>query len=534
MSFAFAAVLLFLGASLAAATFAYVEHEAALRRLVLQDERMLRSGAEEVERVIETRARYSAAYALYLTRDTGEDPNAVFVEDMASFLEENSPFQVGRVFVSVSNASFELLPRTAVHRDLVPTTATGSESIEGGRVYYVSSHKMDELGRSSACLGAEVSYSLVLNATDTPPGGLDDGGGGGAGAGYSVLPVDRRETLDTVFPFLETRMDRLASNTESNETGVSRLVSYMLTTLLQYRILMGEGAVGGPRDAGDMLTPWDVEVAVNLAVMLEELRAFRAVDPRSVEAFDMNNGQKRMDNASILVRDGRIRRIAERSISSLLLRYTREGTLDPADLLALFLCMDARPVNMRAVVSQVLYTVMDQLVLKYLDYFGIPGDGVWDKAHTSSLSYKALDHLDVDQYVTVDADPFPGSEIMGYANATLTEGGSGTAYIGLNGTGYVNWTAGSHPTFSPLFDSVGSGERVFFAWQGGTVKVDASVSLPDFIYDTPVGVEVWIRSPGDAEGESGEGVWERVLEANTTRMWEWLPEAVNDTGGNET
>ncbi|HLE45591.1 MAG TPA: hypothetical protein VI915_01180, partial [Thermoplasmata archaeon] len=157
---------------------------------------------------------------------------------------------------------------------------------------------------------------------------------------------------------------------DGSESEFARIVRYILTTAAQFRVLQGFAMdpYGEPgTSTGSVLSPADVEIAVNLALMLEEMRRFRAVDARSPAALDANHF---LDRAGRFAGEGLVPDAAERTMEQLFATYARGGTVDPADLFALYSAFDADPVRLNRVLAQVLSALLDQQVLRLFEYVG--------------------------------------------------------------------------------------------------------------------------------------------------------------------
>ena len=183
------------------------------------------------------------------------------------------------------------------------------------------------------------------------------------------LPL--RVAVASPFPMLQVGAREVRGAADGSESELSRIVRYVLTTAAQFRALQGfaAGAFGEP-DTGttDVLGPRDVEVAVNLALLLEELRRFRDVDPASVAAFDAAFFE---EMAGAHAGEPLTPPVSDRPLGRLLDAYARGGTADPADLFALYAAFDADPVRLNRVLAQALSAVIDQSVLRVLRYFGV-------------------------------------------------------------------------------------------------------------------------------------------------------------------
>ncbi|MEE9116108.1 MAG: hypothetical protein V3U09_04345, partial [Thermoplasmata archaeon] len=173
--------------------------------------------------------------------------------------------------------------------------------------------------------------------------------------------------IEIPLPFLFSKMNTFQSNSVGSFSEISRLTKYILTTLAQFKVFQGYGmdAKSIPSElvqelrvkrygATDVLTVEDVELAVNLAVLLESAKTFRTWDPQA--AGDLHE---------------------------VLLRYSSGGTIDAADLIFIYL-NDDDGLNLELILAQAIYGVLDQFILKYLDYTGLMplADQVWRGVQT--------------------------------------------------------------------------------------------------------------------------------------------------------
>ena len=175
------------------------------------------------------------------------------------------------------------------------------------------------------------------------------------------ITVDR--LLPDMTPYMTTRLAEFDANGKSEFSDIGRMVRYMLTTLVRFRASQGIGS--GPYDTEkDLLNEGDVELAVNLAVLLEEARLFGTYDGRAVASMDhffyyatdpaVHQGEtswepydptgirpwgsaERKDFARY---QNRMPQGVQRTMASLLGNYVHQGLVDPADLLALYLNLD--------------------------------------------------------------------------------------------------------------------------------------------------------------------------------------------------
>ena len=184
----------------------------------------------------------------------------------------------------------------------------------------------------------------------------------------TVLPL--RTAINSPFPLLQATAREFRGAADGSESELARIVRYILTTAAQFRALQGyaAGQFGEPGTSTvDLLNPRDVEVAVNLALLLEQMRRFRSFDRASAGALDEAFFG---DLAGRYLGDPRVPDASGRTMARLLDAYGKAGTADPADLFALYNAFDADPVRLNRVLAQALSAVIDQHVLRVFEYFG--------------------------------------------------------------------------------------------------------------------------------------------------------------------
>ncbi|MFQ5884453.1 MAG: hypothetical protein ACE5IO_05070, partial [Thermoplasmata archaeon] len=178
------------------------------------------------------------------------------------------------------------------------------------------------------------------------------------------------EDLDSLYPFLDGKMETLVSDSESEFGDVARMLRYMLSTLAQVRVLQGWGGLGQDMPGTDeIISARDIERALNVALILEDAGLLRLTDADAVDAFDLHNPG--------LAKDG--------GLASLLQSWLTEGSIDPSDLYFLYNSQGNAEISIAGMISQAIYAIIDQTTLKYIDYFGL--------AHTADFSLRALQLL---------------------------------------------------------------------------------------------------------------------------------------------
>lgn len=164
-------------------------------------------------------------------------------------------------------------------------------------------------------------------------------------------------------PFFRAKLNEFQNNANTEASDIGRMVRYMLNTVARYRAKTGYGQ--GPFDSPrNILNEGDIELAVNLAIILEEALLFRAVDDDAVQAIDTNyfelhdltravtdrynpTGKRLWGEAEI---SNYIRHVShlpgnplDRSLKNLIDTYLTYGVIDPADLMVMYVCLDNDP-----------------------------------------------------------------------------------------------------------------------------------------------------------------------------------------------
>ncbi len=148
-------------------------------------------------------------------------------------------------------------------------------------------------------------------------------------------------------PLLKFEFDEFKTST-TNLGDFGRMVKYILTTIVEYRILKGYAAGGYAMlsvPVTDVLTKDDVEHAVNLALLLESVRFFGTYDQNMANQM---------------------------GIAGILDKYIRSGTIDAADLYYLWKGFDSTHINFFSVariIGQSIYSYADRFVFELLKVF---------------------------------------------------------------------------------------------------------------------------------------------------------------------
>jgi|GEM_PF-2105543 len=159
--------------------------------------------------------------------------------------------------------------------------------------------------------------------------------------GELTRTVEMDRNVYVPLPLIAYKLDRMSS-AAAPRGEIESLVQYELAALAQDRVLRGYGSEArtGAGSTEVILTAEDVVRAVNLAVLLTELRYFQ----------DMGTVDDELETIEPLL-------------------HGLEGEIDPADL---FLrSYEEEGLDLAAMVGQALYARADAIVLKWMDYLGL-------------------------------------------------------------------------------------------------------------------------------------------------------------------
>lgn len=162
--------------------------------------------------------------------------------------------------------------------------------------------------------------------------------------------VDVTQEVQTPVPYLANQIEFIDQSSNTNGK-IGRMVKSILSQLAQLRAIQGFGAPGHRPGlgVGSIITAGDVEYATNLALAMIEMSEFGTIDPLSWEAL-----LKRSANDAI-----RIKTMGDWFI----------GDVDPFKTYMLLRGdHNDSGVNLRDFATQVLYSLFDQIIVRYLEY----------------------------------------------------------------------------------------------------------------------------------------------------------------------
>ena len=323
MSFALAAVLIMVLAGASVAVLSSIEdHKQSSRDLDAYLESMLRM-AEEERMVLERKAYAEALRTV--------QSNPLANESTLGSLFEASWNERLRVDYPRYSSSFSLdVQRSSVALSFLRLSA--SEVTQWGQ----SGGGIAQLTNVTIPSYLTVTGNVTFNVS--------------CGNGYLLKTEDMDSRLYLPVPLLQNRLEAFASAVSGDKNHFENIVRYELSALVQKRALARLDRFGLCSPTA-LLTEQDVENAVNLAVVLEEVRLFRNYDLSNT--FSILAGMASSEEA--------LQR-TERTLAS-------RGQLDPADLFLSLLGEDQ--LDTRTVVAQSLFAAADGLVLRWLDYLHV-------------------------------------------------------------------------------------------------------------------------------------------------------------------
>jgi len=159
-------------------------------------------------------------------------------------------------------------------------------------------------------------------------------------------------TIQLPLPFLSNRLESFESDFAGGKNEFENVVRYELSALVQDRVLRGYGLAdrNGPTSTKAILTEVDVKNAINLALILEQLKAFRTYDRNTANTLML--GMNGIENFEAVI--GSIKGTEFLDPSDLFLRLCSPGSYDVGTILA-----------------ESIYASADVFVLKWLDYLHV-------------------------------------------------------------------------------------------------------------------------------------------------------------------
>lgn len=359
VSFALLGVLIILLSIIAVSYFSRIERIEYENRL--QEEKIsdLEEGIDKTVDTIENHVHYLAVQSTFEGyRNEKKNISGVFQSKLADYFEEKRKkggWTSGSKTITLKKNYHNL----TISEKMMETESITPQNESGGRYERVRTDKPGEITKTNTSFCYQIKGEMLLKVENHDNG----------------MELSRNEviqmTVDVPFPFLEDKMEYTGKCLKGKNSDMGRMVNYILTTLGQYRTLMGYGMEdcgdldnSTLRATDDIISKDDVELAVNLAFILEMAYQYRTYDEDSVG--------KLVNNSDIA---------GSAPLKDIIDNYVEKKSIDPADIMILFYeygfdgdaikSEDSLDINITAIIAQAMNALVDQYIMKYFDYFGM-------------------------------------------------------------------------------------------------------------------------------------------------------------------
>jgi hypothetical protein len=354
--FAIVAVLILLLSIFSTAYLSGIQKREASRRLISAEVDRQTSLLHEIEDSMGLEAYYLATDAVVSSTQilcNQSMLDAIFQENYSAYLSQRFPTFLDPYSIEVGDFKAQVFLEERSLHDLIESNETTGKEVQvedqEGNVASEETEVLETIaGETYNETAAIARFVVVGHGNCTVRNGLS--------GSAMERPISFEKAIDSPFPLMNSKLLELGAEGESNAMSLARITKYVLSTIAQYRVLQGFGSGLGnaPGDTNDILTTWDVQLAVNFAILLETARIFRGYDADLASGIDIEYPDS-----------------GAGSMCELIGKYLNTGTLDPADIVALYMGIDKEQLPIDMIISQAVNAVIDQFVLKYLDYFGI-------------------------------------------------------------------------------------------------------------------------------------------------------------------
>lgn len=309
---------------------------------------------------IESKAYILAMDAIYQATQEENDQNRIipiFEKSFESYMEKYTD-DVGKdkgdYIIKVTNYTTSLSLDSKLTYDLI--SANPKKGItDGQRLEKISINKTHEINATptNAYYDLEGDISYKVEHKD------------------SKVELEKNmsfsRTIKTPYPVLNNKFEEFNTAAKTRTSSLGRMVEYILVTLAQYRVIQGYGAIDiedhefnvGATD--EILTVGDIELAMNLAILLEMTKLYRNYDTDILSGFPVSSDD------------------VDKPMASLISKWVKEDQIDAADIIALYKGLEKEELDFSMILGQAMYALMDQFIKKYYEYFGLYSiiDVVW-------------------------------------------------------------------------------------------------------------------------------------------------------------
>jgi len=309
-SFAIAGVLVLMLGSVSAVYLAMINNDYRNSLMENKDIRTMNAAIDKAHIEVQTEAYYLALNAILdktQIHPGSGSINSKFRVEFSTYIYDNFPKPVDLNELEVKNYYAKVVLRQKNTTDYVRENKIVLEMYNGKHIDELNLSQTDEYQETTRTpyymVWGYVNYTIKERATEKQVN--------------KNLTINR--TIQCLYPYLEESLQVFAANAQEDSTDLGRMVKYILTTCAQYRVI-NEEDLKVDEDWESLITLKDVEQAVNIAILLEEIRRFRTVDPESYEEFNRNN----------------IEDMIGLNIMHFIEGYVSNGIIDPAYIFALY------------------------------------------------------------------------------------------------------------------------------------------------------------------------------------------------------
>lgn len=304
-----------------------------------------------------------------VTRDTDPQLDQIqtrLEEKMKNYIESSFPREMGPFMIYIDGYEFKLSTEIMDTYDNVLDPEETYSDQPGP--FYLNIKEPNTKVRYTEDLTRTAAYPRITGFIDFR--GIDHRSG---------ITITNRILVDrniyVPLPLVKKGVDSMRFSFRDDRGFANIIIKYILNTIAQYRALTGIGG-GGYADSVDgkgldnIITHQDVELAVNIALILEMTRNFREYDIDIARAID-NAGYSGMWSSW--------------TMEDLIRNYVNNGTVDGADIVALYYGYDnpsSQKIDVGKVMAQAIYSYADRFSYALYDLF-------W--GHDASSQYHLVD-----------------------------------------------------------------------------------------------------------------------------------------------
>jgi hypothetical protein len=265
-----------------------------------------------------------------------------FGSSMREYIDSSFPRSSGNFLIEVANWTGGLYFVEQNTLDLIPSDATTSGTLE------VSGVEVEYQSLPRAC---EESLGVVtVNPYYLALGNFS------AKASTDEVTLSRSMSFQrpvvSALPFIESRLRMFEASSSGECSDLAKLVSGMLSTLAELRVLEGYGQpmYTSGMDTSEVITESDVYRAVAVSLLIEQVRLFRSFDASFASDVDQLCAGSGPGLTALAASKGR--------------------SLEPGELFLWFLGKTKASIDPTTLVAEAVFGFSDQLVLKFMEYMG--------------------------------------------------------------------------------------------------------------------------------------------------------------------